>query len=124
MQWIRSHFCDKICVVQFRGSRIEVVKSPSGWSVTGEIDAWTCETLATAFAEVPSGLGSRIELDLEGVSFIDSTGLGVLLRLAEQVAAAGGTVVIRNPARAVRRLLAITELESMFGLNGSNPSEN
>ena len=116
--------CVKICLVQFRGSRIEVTKWPSGWLVTGEIDASTSETLTQAFAEVPFRTGSRIELDLAGVSFIDSTGLGVLLRLAEQVAAVGGTVVIRNPARAVRRLLAITELESMFGLSGREPPQD
>lgn len=115
------------CVVEFSGSRVEVAKSPHGWSVTGEIDAWTCRTLVEAFAAVPATGDSPVELDLAGVSFIDSSGLHVLLELAERVTATGGTVVIRNPAPAVRRLLAITRLESMFGLestfgvDGSDP---
>jgi len=107
--------------VELRGSRVEVAKSPQGWVVTGEIDAWTCRTLAEAFAELPDTDDRPIELDLAGVSFIDSSGLHVLLELAERVTATGGSVVIRNPARAVQRLLAITRLEAMFGLNGTDP---
>jgi len=57
-----------------------------------------------------------IEIDLAGVTFIDSSGLRVLLALAETVTASGGAVVIRNPSRPVSRLLRITELESTFGL--------
>ena len=107
--------------MELSGSRVDVTKSPHGWLVTGEIDAWTCRTLVEAFAEVPDPGDSPIQLDLAGVSFIDSSGLHVLLELSERVTATGGSVVIRNPARAVRRLLAITRLESMFGLESSDP---
>ena len=107
--------------MELRGSRVEVAKSLHGWVVTGEIDAWTCRTLVEAFAELPDTDDRPIELDLAGVSFIDSSGLHVLLELAERVTATGGSVVIRNPARAVQRLLAITRLEAMFGLNGTDP---
>ena len=107
--------------MELSGSRVEVAKSTHGWSVAGEIDAWTSRILVEAFAEVPDAGDSPIELDLAGVSFIDSSGLHVLLELAERVTATGGSVVIRNPARAVQRLLVITRLESTFGLDGTDP---
>jgi len=110
--------------VKVNSPRVGVAKSPQGWLVTGEIDAATCRTVAAAFAEAPDGAGRPIELDLAGVTFVDSSGLHVLLELAERVAVAGGNVVIRNPAPVVRRLLAITNLESMFGLDGSDPPTN
>ena len=107
--------------MELSGTRVQVAKAPHGWLVTGEIDAWTCRTLVEAFAEVPDAGVSSIELDLAGVSFIDSSGLHVLLELAERMTATGGSVVIRNPSRAVQRLLAITRLESTFGLDGTDP---
>ena len=80
--------------------------------------------LAAAFAEASNGDGRTVELDLSGVTFIDSSGLHVLLELAGRVEATGGSVLIRNPAPAVQRLLAITLLESKFGLDGRDASED
>jgi anti-anti-sigma factor len=104
-------------------TRVEVARTPRGWSVTGEIDAGTCTTLAEAFAQLPAGLAGAIELDLAGVTFMDSRGLHVLIELATRVANSGGNVVIRSPARPVRRLLAITNLEALFGLDASDRPE-
>jgi anti-sigma B factor antagonist len=92
------------------------LESPGGWVVTGEIDAGTCGSLAAAFADLAPESGRPIEVDLGGVSFIDSSGLRVLLDLAQRVAATGGTVEIRNSSRPVARLLAITHLEATFGM--------
>ncbi len=103
--------------VQSSGQQIDVVKLPHGWSVSGEIDALTSGPLADALEDLPDVADGPIELDLAGVTFIDSSGLRVLLRVADRVAAVGGTVVVRNPSKAVSRLVAITKLESTFGLD-------
>ena len=101
---------------------MEVVESPVGWVVTGEIDTRTCELLADAFADIARLSGRRIEVDLAGVSFIDSSGLRVLLELARRADEAGGSVQIRNPSRQVARLLAMTQLESAFGVEAGDPT--
>jgi anti-sigma B factor antagonist len=105
---------------------VDVIKSSRGWLVSGEIDAASCADLDAALADVPDVPDGVIELDLAGVAFIDSSGLRVLLALAETVMASGGTVVIRNPSRPVSRLLRMTNLEAAFGLNphGTKPAHD
>lgn len=52
---------------------------------TGELDIATVPVLDQAFeAAVGAGDAERIEVDLTGVTFIDSTGLRLLIRMAER----------------------------------------
>ena len=96
----------------------EVVRLPRGWLVSGEIDASNCADLAAALADVPDVTRGPLELDLVGVTFIDSSALRVFLALAERVSKAGGSVAVSNPTGPVARLLRMCDLESTFGLDG------
>jgi anti-sigma B factor antagonist len=102
--------------VEPQQDRFNVTPSTNGWAVAGEIDAVSGQQLAQAFEILPDVLDGPVDVDLAAVTFIDSSGLRVLLGLADRVEAAGGTTVIRNPSKHVSRLLAITQLESRFGL--------
>jgi anti-sigma B factor antagonist len=95
--------------------RISIDRRPSGWSVAGELDASTSSTLSAAFAELPATI-AQIDVDLGGVTFIDSSGLRVLIALNDRVTGEGGRVVVSSPSNSVRRLLEITGLESTFGV--------
>lgn len=103
---------------------LEVVRTSRGWSVRGEIDAGTCPDLDAALADlpdvpdVPDGI---FELDLAEVTFIDSSGLRVLTTLVQRMHNTSGTVVIRNPSRPVARIVELTGLSSMFGLDPTKP---
>ena len=88
-----------------------------GWSVRGEIDAGTCPDLDAALADLPDVADGIIELDLAGVTFIDSSGLRVLITLVHRMHNTSGTVVIRNPSRPVARIVEITGLNLLFGLD-------
>jgi anti-sigma B factor antagonist len=99
------------------GERIDINRTPRGWTVTGEIDTLTSELLDDALKDLPVIPDGSVEIDLEGITFIDSSGLRVLLSLADRVAATGGTLVVHNPSNAVTRLLAITKLSETFGLD-------
>ena len=94
-----------------------VTPSTNGWAVAGEIDAVSGQQLADAFAILPDVLDGPIDVDMAAVTFIDSSGLRVLLGLADRVEAAGGTTVVSNPSKQVTRLLAITQIEARFGLS-------
>jgi anti-sigma B factor antagonist len=102
--------------VEPQQDRFNVTPSATGWTVAGELDAVSGQQLADAFANLPDVLDGPIAVDLAAVTFIDSSGLRVLLGLADRVEAAGGTTVVRNPSKQVTRLLAITQLEARFGL--------
>lgn len=57
---------------------------------------------------------SRIILDLTGVGFIDSFGLGVLIGALKRVRLADGDVRLVIPDRRVRRVLEMCDLDRVF----------
>lgn len=79
-------------------------------TVSGEIDICTCEAMRDALA---AGLGPgpvHLTVDLSAVTFIDASGIGVLLAIRALAAEAGGSLTLRAPSRAVRRLVEILGL--------------
>ena len=87
--------------------------------VAGEIDVATAPALRRGAhrASPPSGAG-EIEVELDGVSFLDSSGLGVLLGAHKRLVEAGGQGVRISGARdTVRRVLEITGLDTTFALD-------
>jgi len=81
--------------------------------VTGELDMSTCERLRDAI-EPHLGPDQRIVLDLSGVRFMDSSCVGVLVTARNELTAGGGSLVMRNPSDAARRVLTITETMALF----------
>jgi anti-anti-sigma factor len=55
---------------------------------------------------------SHLTLDTSGVSFLDSTGLRILVETARRLGA--GNLILSDPPRIVRRLIEITGLEEML----------
>jgi anti-sigma B factor antagonist len=56
---------------------------------SGEIDVATCGTLIEAFDTVLPDRPRHLRVDLQNVTFIDSTGIGCLLHAALQAQASG-----------------------------------
>jgi anti-sigma B factor antagonist len=75
--------------------------------VRGEIDYRTAPTLHAAIDSALDGVARRLVLDLEGVTFIDSSGLAVLIDASTRA-----SVVLRHPSTAVERVIAVTGLSS------------
>jgi anti-anti-sigma factor len=93
----------------FRATPGEV---PGSLFVEGEIDVAAAGAFGEALDQA-AALGPLV-LDLSGVTFMDSSGLHVLLRAAE--AANGTPVVITSMGRAVRRLFNVAIPEGVPGL--------
>jgi anti-sigma B factor antagonist len=76
---------------------------------------------AKAAADLKSHLPSEIvpevrraEVDLEGVAFIDSSGVGVLLSIYRKLPSEGAQVVLRNLEPGVRSTLELLRLHRVF----------
>lgn len=53
-------------------------------------------------------------VDLEGVTFIDSSGIQCLLHATRTARERGDDVILRNPSASVRRLFELTNLGDTF----------
>ena len=83
-------------------------------SVSGEADANVASDLERELQDVLQRGSRSVIVDLAEVAFIDSTVLGLLLRLQLQFRARGGDLVLVSDDRRVLRTLEITGLDRIF----------
>jgi anti-sigma B factor antagonist len=87
--------------------------------VRGEIDFVTCERLRDAI-EPHLAPDQTIVLDFSGVEFMDSSCLKVLVKARGMLTADGGSLVLRNPSEAARRLLTAARAEYLLDEDAAN----
>jgi len=75
--------------------------------LSGEIDL----NAVPALHEHLDPLNGNVVVDLGGVTFLDSSGIGALVRTRIRIEAVGGTVVLRDPQPIVQRTLEIVGLD-------------
>lgn len=94
--------------------------SPDGGGIValvGELDSRGCDEAWKALHAASLSPDGTVIVDLSRVTFMDSSGLSMLLRFAEGVRADGeGTVVLRGANGVVRRLLTLTSMDTIFDL--------
>jgi anti-sigma B factor antagonist len=74
--------------------------------VTGEVDVANCGVLRDGLLRIVTDEGFRgLVVNLAGVRFIDSTGIGVLVGVWRAVRVTASGVVLAAPAPQVRRVL-------------------
>jgi anti-anti-sigma factor len=93
---------------QHAGLSITVDRDEGNTVVTaqGEIDLETSPELSAVFAELEAP--GDVDVDLAGVTYIDSTGLRALLTARDAAIEAGGTLRISATSSIVARLIEIT----------------
>jgi anti-anti-sigma factor len=80
----------------------------------GELDVATSRTLDREIVRVEQSDVSRIELDLRGVTFIDSAGVHVLVGAHHRARLAGRRLQLTRGPRVVQRILALVELDELL----------
>jgi anti-anti-sigma factor len=94
---------------------LEAVGDTAQLTLTGELDAHTAPFLTEAVDQVGDAAPDKIVVDLGQVSFIDSAGLGGLLRVRNAAIEAGVPFVVVNRSDVVNRLIELTGLEELLG---------
>ncbi len=89
--------------------------------VSGEVDVTNSAQLGTFLADVHPRPQEPLLLELSGLSFLDCSGLCVLIDARDQVQAAGGGVHVVSPHPRVLRLLEITGLGRVVSLHPDLP---
>jgi anti-sigma B factor antagonist len=93
-----------------------------GWAlarVDGDVDISTAPRLREHLIGVITGGQPRIVLDLDGVGFLDSTGLGVIVGVLKRARTLGGDVRLCCTQPGVRKVFEITALDRTMPLADS-----
>lgn len=104
--------------LELRGAELLVL-------VTGDLDAEVAHRpvdlvhahLAEASAPDATSTPTVVVVDLTATSFVDSTGIGGLLRVQQEVSDHGLPFVLRGVGPRLYRLLQITGLDQQFDLD-------
>lgn len=84
----------------------------------GNLDTHTSGTAAEELARIAQG-ASKLLLNLEGLEFLSSAGLRVLLRTSKQLKRAGGATKICGAKGTVLEVLEISGLDTLMDLHVS-----
>ena len=90
-------------------------------SLTGEIDMSTVGRLSAVVGDLLNPAPPRVVLDLAGVTFCDSQGLGTLVVLSRKAALAQSVLVLINVGDFLLRVLDITGLRGALMIQETTP---
>jgi anti-anti-sigma factor len=95
-------------------NRLEITEQgPCTVSVSGEIDAHSAPLLAEHLSGC-TATDADIVIDMSAVTFMDSSGLRMLIDLRQRTESAPHDLVVRSPSDTVVRLLEVAGLDDHF----------
>jgi anti-anti-sigma factor len=80
-------------------------------SLDGELDLATAPLLSREIKRVELGKTTTVVLDLQGLEFMDSTGLRAVLSAQDYLREHGGGFAVTHGSPQVQRLLAVTRAD-------------
>jgi anti-sigma B factor antagonist len=93
------------------------VEDRDGWQVltlAGEVDVASAPRLRDRLVQLVTDGPPQVVVDLSGLSFIDSMGLGALVSGLKRARAHAGDLRLAGPSDHVAKVLSITRLDQAF----------
>ena len=85
-------------------------------ALTGELDMAATLALEPVVDQLLSEGTRRITIDLGGLTFIDSTGISLLVTIYDRVREAGAELTLPRPPAEVARALEVTGVDTVLPL--------
>jgi anti-sigma B factor antagonist len=82
----------------------------------GEVDVYTAPQFREAIEKVLAPGQLHLIIDMSGISYIDSSGFGILLSAVKRIRPNGGSVNLVSCNSAIDRVLRITKLNTVFNV--------
>jgi anti-sigma B factor antagonist len=86
-------------------------------AVDGEVDVYSAPALKDRIGELIQSGQTTLIVDLSGVAFLDSTGLGALVEARAATTDAGGAMPIVCSQERILKLFTITGLDGVFTIH-------
>lgn len=80
----------------------------------GDVDVTVAPDLRDLLAGLVETAGARVLLDLNGVAFIDSSGVGILVTAHRKAAEAGAFFALGGPSATVSRVFELTRTNRLL----------
>jgi anti-anti-sigma factor len=87
--------------------------------LAGEMDLHHTPEVHQSLVSVCTGKPPRLVIDLAGVTYMDSSGIGTLVEIFRRVNAYGGRFILSGPTERVRSVFEITRLDRFFNISPS-----
>lgn len=100
-------------VVPFHLSSARLTGCAATIAVEGELDVYTAPDLE-ALIRALGGEVTHVLVDLTGVTFVDSAGVGLLTQSAKRLSAHGGVMMLAIDTVSVRKIFELTGLDKFF----------
>lgn len=85
-------------------------------ALNGEVDISSSQVLKDKLYMAIENYDKNIKLDCTGLSYIDSTGLGILVGALKKIKQAEHTIIIKGLKENIKKLFYITGLDKIFVL--------
>ena len=107
---------------------MEVISSGEGRELTltlrGELDHHAAkEAMRKLEWELDAALPSKLTLDFSGVSFMDSSGIAVVMRALKRMRAMGGSAAIKNVPPQAKKVFTAAGIFRCVPLEGGEKSD-
>jgi anti-sigma B factor antagonist len=86
----------------------------TAYEIKGDIDINSSPEIRDAFEKAIKNKGMKVLVNLNGVSYVDSSGLATLVEMLKKTRSYGGRLRISNLAPKVKSLFEITKLKKLF----------
>jgi N-acetylglucosaminyldiphosphoundecaprenol N-acetyl-beta-D-mannosaminyltransferase len=120
-QWWRMQVCRSRARAPGRASLIIAEPTWQRIAMPERLDVSVVKEDAAFWEQIGTG-GRDCLLEMDGVKFIDSTGIALLIGLEKQLRLARRQLVLLSPSRPVQRTLVLMRLENFF-MNARNAVE-
>jgi anti-sigma B factor antagonist len=100
-------------IVPFHLSSATLTARAATVAVEGELDVYTAPELEELLRKLGDGV-THVLVDLTGVTFLDSAGVGLLTQNAKRLTARGGMMMLAIDTASVRKIFELTGLDRFF----------
>lgn len=99
-------------------SELKLLKKSEGEDtrivLSGEIDIYTSQSFKSELYEVVESCKGNLYIDCKDLTYIDSTGLGILVGALKEVRKDNNNIYICNLKENIKKLFLITGLDKLF----------